>query len=254
MGSDVTEDQVLTEAVERARALAVPGVRRLLGIVGPPGGGKSTIARSVVEQLGPLACYVPMDGFHLASTQLERLGRRDRKGAPDTFDAAGHVALLRRLRSSDSTVYAPLFDRTLEEPLAAAIAVPAEVPLVVTEGNYLLLEDGPWAAVRTLLDEVWYVESEEETRVERLVQRHIAFGKTPGAARDWARGSDQRNAELVARTRHRADLVVHVPLRDAAGDAGRAATHRHTDPSSPKRAEGGGEPSRGPDAHPKLEQ
>ncbi len=211
---------MLDEAVERARKLAVPGTRRLLGIVGPPGGGKSTIANAVVERLAPSACYVPMDGFHLANAQLDRLGRRDRKGAPDTFDAAGYVALLRRLRTPDTTVYAPAFDRKLEEPVAAAIGVPPEVPLVVTEGNYLLLEDGPWDSVRSLLDEVWYVESDEDTRLDRLVQRHIDFGKPPGAARDWAHGSDQRNAELVASTRHRADLVVHVHPRDPVGDPG----------------------------------
>ena len=169
------------------------------------------MARLVVAQLGDAAALVPMDGFHLAQAELVRLGRRDRMGAPDTFDADGYVALLRRLRdATDSVVYAPEFRREIEEPIAGAIAIPRSVPLVVTEGNYLLLEHGGWDGVRALLDESWYVEVDEETRIERLVKRHVAFGKAPGEAREWTMGSDQRNAEVVARTAHRADLVVRL--------------------------------------------
>jgi len=200
-----------TTLVERARRLVASGRRRILGIAGPPGGGKSTVARLVVAQLGDAAALVPMDGFHLAQAELVRLGRRDRMGAPDTFDADGYVALLRRLRdATDSVVYAPEFRREIEEPIAGAIAIPRSVPLVVTEGNYLLLEHGGWDGVRALLDESWYVEVDEETRIERLVKRHVAFGKAPGEAREWTMGSDQRNAEVVARTAHRADLVVRL--------------------------------------------
>src|SRR5689334_9528142 len=158
----------------RARMLAATGERRILGIAGPPGGGKSTVARAVVAELGTQARLVPMDGFHLAQAELVRLGRRDRMGAPDTFDAAGYVALLQRLRSDEPVVYAPEFRREIEEPIAGAIAIPIDVPLVVTEGNYLLL----WPEVRPLLDEAWYVQTDEELRVQRLIQRHIEFGKT----------------------------------------------------------------------------
>lgn len=204
--------RVLDEAVARAQRLARSGARRLLGIAGLPGGGKSTVAQEVVRRLGPLACYVPMDGFHLATVELDRLGRRDRKGAPDTFDAAGYVALLERLRAHQpEVVYAPTFDRTVEEAVAGAIPVPPEVPLVVTEGNYLLLDDGPWARVAPLLDEAWFVVGDEDQRVEQLVARHIAFGKEPEAARAWVLGSDQRNADVVAPTRQRADLVLELP-------------------------------------------
>ena len=150
----------IEELIARARALVDAGGRRLLGITGAPGAGKSTIAARVVEALGDAAVLVPMDGFHLANAELERLGRRDRKGAIDTFDAHGYVALLRRLRSpAGATVYAPLFRREIEEPIACAIPVGPEVPLVVTEGNYLLVPDEPWAAVRGLLDEAWYVDA-----------------------------------------------------------------------------------------------
>jgi pantothenate kinase len=195
------------ELLERARRLAVPGQRRILGITGAPGAGKSTLAQTLVTSLDGAAVLVGMDGFHLANAELERLGRRDRKGAVDTFDAAGYAALLRRLRDpGEDVVYAPLFRREIEEPIGSAVPVPPDVPLVITEGNYLLT----WEPVRALLDEAWYLEPPEELRLDRLVRRHEAYGKSPGQARDWAYGSDQRNAELVAATRDRADLVIQL--------------------------------------------
>ena len=196
--------------VERARALTGAGERRILGIAGPPGGGKSTVARQVVAELGERARLVPMDGFHLAQAELVRLGRRDRMGAPDTFDAAGYAALLGRLRGDEPVVYAPEFRREIEEPIAGAIAVPQQTPLVVTEGNYLLLAEGDWDLVRPLLDETWYVETDEELRVQRLIQRHIQFGKTPEYARAWVERSDERNAALVATTAAAADVLVRL--------------------------------------------
>jgi pantothenate kinase len=196
--------------LERARALAAAGERRILGIAGPPGGGKSTVARAVMADLGERARLVPMDGFHLAQAELVRLGRRDRMGAPDTFDAAGYAALLSRLRGDEPVVYAPEFRREIEEPIAGAIAVPHTVPLVVTEGNYLLLTEGDWGLVRPLLDESWYVETDEELRVQRLIQRHIQFGKTPEYARAWVLRSDERNAALVATTASTADVLVRL--------------------------------------------
>ncbi|MFI0186673.1 nucleoside/nucleotide kinase family protein [Streptomyces sp. NPDC017082] len=197
----------------RARSLTRDGRRALLGIAGSPGAGKTTLAERLVAALNgdgpPWAAHVPMDGFHLADAELDRLGRRDRKGAPDTFDAAGYAALLRRLREeTDGVVYAPAFERELEQPLAGAIPVPPEARLVVTEGNYLLLTEGSWARVRPCLDEVWFCETAEDERIRRLVARHEEFGKEHAAAVAWVRGTDQRNADLVAATRDRADLVV----------------------------------------------
>jgi pantothenate kinase len=186
----------------------------VLGLVGPPGGGKSTLAQHIADAVGDPVRVVGMDGFHLARRELARLGREDRKGAIDTFDAAGYAALLRRLRDrGPETVYAPLFDRSLEEPIAGAVAVPPEVTLVVTEGNYLLADTGHWSAVRGLLDACWYVHTPEPIRMRRLVARHVAHGRTPAAARAWAHGPDQRNARLIEATRARADAVVLVDER-----------------------------------------
>jgi pantothenate kinase len=199
------------EAIERARALAGRGRRVLLGITGPPGAGKSTLAAAVADALGDRAVVVGMDGFHLAQAELVRLGRHARKGAIDTFDGAGYVALLRRLRAAaEPVVYAPEFRRAIEEPVNAAVAVARDVPLVITEGNYLLVDQGPWAEVRALLDEAWYLERDEEQRVRQLIARHVEFGKAPEYARDWVLRSDERNAELVAATRSRADALVRI--------------------------------------------
>ncbi|MEU5806491.1 MULTISPECIES: nucleoside/nucleotide kinase family protein [unclassified Streptomyces] len=194
----------------RARRLAGAGGRRILGIAGAPGSGKSTLAEHLARRLGPgLAVVVPMDGFHLAQAELARLGRADRKGAPDTFDAAGYAALLRRLRDGGpDVVYAPAFDRALEEPVAGSVPVGPGVPLVITEGNYLLYGEGPWAAVRPLLDEVWFLAPDDGLRVRRLVDRHVRHGKAEAYARAWVDRSDEANARLIAPGRSRADLVV----------------------------------------------
>ena len=199
----------MNDLTAMARRLAGTGRRRILGITGPPGAGKSTLADAIVEAMGDDARLVGMDGFHLAQRELARLGRQDRKGAPDTFDAAGYVALLRRLsENTEAVVYAPWFDRSIEEPIACTVPIEREVPLVITEGNYLLVDDGDWAQIRPLLGTCWYVDLDELTRIDRLVTRHQSFGRTPEQAREWVLRSDQRNAELVARTRERADLVV----------------------------------------------
>ncbi|UXX91937.1 nucleoside/nucleotide kinase family protein [Streptomyces sp. AD2-2] len=218
------------DLLARATALTAPGRRAVLGIAGSPGAGKTTLAEHLVRELNgtgePWVAHVPMDGFHLADVELDRLGRRDRKGAPDTFDAAGYAALLRRLREeTDDVVYAPGFERVLEQPIAGAIPVLPTARLVVTEGNYLLLHTGSWARVRPCLDEVWFCEVDEGERVRRLVARHEEFGKDHDTAVAWVAGTDQRNADLVATTRDRAELVVPVgalpaPERNSAARAG----------------------------------
>lgn len=192
-------------------ALGARGPRQLLGIVGAPGAGKSTLAQWLVDALGDGAALVPMDGFHLANEVLVTLGRQGRKGAPDTFDADGYVAMLKRLRSLDEDViYAPRFDREIEESIGSAIAVPRSVRLVVTEGNYLLLHSEPWVRIRALLDEAWFLLSADDIRHERLVARHMAFGKSEEDARAWSMGSDERNADIIRSTMDAADLVIDV--------------------------------------------
>jgi pantothenate kinase len=191
--------------LERLRQLA-SGPRRLLGVVGPPGAGKSTLASLMAQSLGAQAQAVPMDGFHLAQVELERLGRAQRKGAPDTFDAAGYAALLRRLRTQtgDEVVYAPDFRREIEEPVAGALPVFAHTPLVITEGNYLLLQDDGWAPVADLLDEVWYLQVDPALRLERLAGRHEQFGRSREQALAWIATTDEPNARRIKACMHRA--------------------------------------------------
>jgi pantothenate kinase len=207
------------DLVTAARALGGGGRRAVVGITGSPGSGKSTLTENLLSALrddppggfsSEWVAHVPMDGFHLADVELDRLGLRDRKGAPETFDAHGYVDLLTRLRAdrTDEVIYAPQFERDLEQPIAAAIPVRPPARLVLTEGNYLLLDDPPWGRLRTLLDAVWFCAPDDDLRLDRLVRRHVRFGKSPQAAQAWAHGTDERNARRVAATRSRADLVV----------------------------------------------
>jgi pantothenate kinase len=208
----------LAELVDRARQLQPGTRRRVIGVVGSPGAGKTTLVEAMLDALVPAVglpdgwvAHVPMDGFHLADVELSRLGRLDRKGAPDTFDAAGYAALLHRIRAvhgTPETVYAPGFDRDLEQPLAGAIAVLPQCRLVLTEGNYLLLENDAWPRVREQLDEVWFLDADDEVRRSRLVRRHVRFGKAPADAEAWVAQVDEPNARLVESTRDLADLVV----------------------------------------------
>jgi pantothenate kinase len=196
------------DLLARVRAQLDRQRRVMLGITGPPGAGKSTLAESIVAAFDG-AVYLPMDGFHLADVELRRLGRLDRKGAIDTFDGHGYLALLQRIRTQhDEIVYAPAFDRDIEQPIAGGIPIPPGARLVVTEGNYLLDDEPPWPAIRQLLSEVWFIDVPREERLSRLVARHIQFGKSSEQAEAWVREVDERNTERIEKLRHKADLVV----------------------------------------------
>jgi pantothenate kinase len=192
----------------RLEALLAKERRVILGITGSPGAGKTAMASRIASTIGA-AVHVPMDGFHLADVALQRLGLLDRKGAIDTFDAYGYLAFLQRIRRQDTeVVYAPAFDRDIEQPVAGSIGIAPTARLIVTEGNYLLDSDDPWPAVRSALDEVWFVDVATEERRRRLIARHIEFGKSPEQAQAWVRAVDDPNAERIERVRHQADLVV----------------------------------------------
>ncbi len=208
------QDATLDQLVESAGGLVVPGERRILGLTGAPGAGKSTVAEQLVTALGPeLAVLVPMDGFHLANEVLIDLGRLNRKGAHDTFDDGGYarlIASLRAQRGDDPVIYAPRFRREIEESIGSSIPVPAAVPLVVTEGNYLLLESDAWPTARSHIDQVWFLAPDTDIRHTRLVRRHESYGKSPEEAKFWALGSDERNAQLIESTAGRADRIVRL--------------------------------------------
>ncbi|MGW7007613.1 nucleoside/nucleotide kinase family protein [Streptomyces sp. NPDC054933] len=207
---------VLSSLIDEAVALtpSMAGRRVLLGLAGAPAAGKSTLARRLVQGVGQQlgvgsVGYVPMDGFHLSTVQLDRLGLRGRKGAPDTFDVHGYVQLLRRLRDEPQhPVYVPDFDRRLEEPIAAGLVVPPPARLVITEGNYLADDGEGWREVRGLLDVLWYVDTPRHVREERLLRRHLRGGRTEDQARAFIADSERPNAERVERARANCTRVV----------------------------------------------
>lgn len=202
--------------LDRLEALRRQHSRRVVvGIAGPPGGGKTTLVVDVLAGAGARAelagrmAHVPMDGFHLTNAELDRLGRRDRKGAPDTFDARAYAGVLAAVRDPRRPVVtAPSFDHVVGEPVPDAIAVPADADVVVTEGNYLLLGEGDWQAVPPLLDEVWFCALDDTVRQQRLIARHVEAGREPEDARAWVSRSDEANALLVTPTAAHADVVL----------------------------------------------
>ncbi|SER65459.1 Panthothenate kinase [Pedococcus cremeus] len=189
--------------------------RVVLGVAGSPGAGKTSLVLAVLAAaarrpaLAGRLAHVPMDGFHLTNAELDRLGRRDRKGAPDTFDAPAYAAVLAAVRDpARPVVTAPSFDHAVGEPVPDALVVPASADIVLTEGNYLLLDEGPWRAVRALLDEVWFCGLGDDVRRERLVARHVEAGRDAEDAAEWVHRSDEANARLVAPTGGQADVLL----------------------------------------------
>ncbi|MDH6181198.1 pantothenate kinase [Microbacteriaceae bacterium SG_E_30_P1] len=206
----VYPERELQALVDRLRSLHEAAGRRVtVGIAGSPGSGKTTLASALTSLLGASAAHLPMDGFHLANATLDRLGRRDRKGAIDTFDGWGFVALLERVRhETGNPIFAPSFERTVDEPVAGEIMIPPEAEIVVVEGNYLLVPEHPWLRGREAMDEAWFCSTDERERERRLVERHIRSGRSLDAAIAWARDVDGANARLIEPTRAYADLVV----------------------------------------------
>jgi pantothenate kinase len=210
-------DEVARVVLDLSRT--IPG-RTVVGIAGAPGAGKSTIAAALVARLAGRAVLLPMDGFHLPQATLVERGSRDRMGAPDTFDVDCFVATLAALRpafgpaagpafgNSGETVLAPGFDREIEEAVPDTIAISPESPIVVTEGNYLLLQTGGWERVAPLLDASFFVTVDRDIRLARLTARHERFGKTPTDAAAWAEGPDERNAVLVEASAHAATHAI----------------------------------------------
>ena len=197
-------------ALERASLLQESSTRYILGIVGKPGVGKSTFTDFLREHLSQeLFAILPMDGFHMSNEELLELGRRDRKGAPDTFDVRNFTQTLAAIKVSDGAdIKFPVFKREIEASIPDAGLIPAQAKLVIVEGNYLLHDQSGWEQVGSFLDEAWYLHVDDELRMQRLIARHIAFGKSPEDAKDWSEGTDEANARVIHKSESKADLVV----------------------------------------------
>ena len=199
------------ELLEFVGGIRARGKRFLVGLTGPPGSGKSTLAAELAESLCSSPPIVPMDGFHLAHAVIEAKGLADRKGSPETFDSWGFVHLLNQIArpADNSVVYAPSFDRSIEEPVANAIPIRPSDELVIVEGNYLLLDEPPWAQIRPALYLCAYLEIDDAIRIRRLIERHVRHGKPRPVAERFVRDSDEKNAQLIKSGRSRADFIVH---------------------------------------------
>jgi pantothenate kinase len=186
--------------------------RTLIGIVGKPGAGKSTVVEEISKKFdSKLVSIIPMDGFHLSNEELISLGRRDRKGAPDTFDVESFTSLIKRVKSDSNVDHKfPIFHREIEASIADEGMVPKESKVVVIEGNYLFSEDHNWSQVYPLLNHTWFIEIKDEVRLERLIARHIRFGKTPEEAEAWSWGSDETNARFIGLTAYRAENIIEL--------------------------------------------
>jgi pantothenate kinase len=186
--------------------------RTLIGIVGKPGAGKSTVVEQIQNKYQTHeVSIIPMDGFHLSNKELISLGRRERKGAPDTFDVEGFTSLIKSVKIDHSVDHKfPIFHREIEASIADEGIVPKESKIVVTEGNYLFSEDHNWSAVYPLLDHTWFIEIDDEIRIERLIARHVRYGKSPEEAENWSRGSDETNARFIGLTANRAENRINL--------------------------------------------
>ena len=203
----------IEEALKRLRNLNENNNQRIIiGIVGKPGAGKSTLTSYLLENLvKEKAVLVPMDGYHLSNKLLEEYKKADRKGAYDTFDARGYSELLKRIKLDlESDIYFPIFHREIEESIVAEGVVSKDCKVVLTEGNYLLLNNHGWQDVKSFLTESWYIQIDDELRRERLMARSIRYGRSPEIAYKWTHGSDEINAELVQTTVASADVIIEI--------------------------------------------
>lgn len=186
--------------------------RVVIGITGKPGSGKSTVTSKLKETIpGERTVILSQDGYHLSNLQLESLGRSNFKGAPDTFDSEGFSKILFRVKSElKNNIYFPIFHREIEESISAEGLITEKTNVVLVEGNYLLFETHGWGEVAKHLDEIWYLQVDDDLRLSRLVARHIEFGKNPQVAVAWAHGSDEANARLIEKARDKANAFLLV--------------------------------------------
>lgn len=204
--------ETLDELARLVRARASRDQRLIVAIAGPPGAGKSTLAEALLEALNRdvpgTAGLVPMDGYHFDNAVIEPLGLLARKGSPETFDAAGLISALRRIRSGGEDVAVPVFDRSADLSRAGARIIARDQRVVLVEGNYLLLDSPPWDELAPLFDLTIFVEVNEAELERRRLQRWRQHGWKPERARRHVEHNDMPNGRLVVGRSRAADLVI----------------------------------------------
>jgi pantothenate kinase len=209
---DAQAKRLIAAAARRER---ISGERYLVGIAGVPGSGKSTFAAQLLDAFNRtragFAALVPMDGFHFTNEQLVEQGLRERKGAPETFDGEAYVDLLRRSRDPRAAMPFPIYDRAGHEPVLRNTPqqmIGPGVRVVLTEGNYLLLNRKPWSELAKILHETWYLQTPPDQAREWILQRHVRGGKPPEVAEQHYNRVDRENTALVIERMRQADLVL----------------------------------------------
>ena len=209
MAASSSDIGAVVDLVQRSQTRAE---RLLVAIVGPPGSGKSTLAAAVVDRLnaqGPdQAALVPMDGYHLDNEELVARGLLQRKGAPATFDAESLLELITQVRANDRDIKYPTFDRTLDATVPNGGLLKREIPVVVVEGNYLLLDQPVWRQFKQLFNVSVFLKPSKTELERRLVDRWLHYGFSPQEARRKALGNDMLNAELVLESSLQADICL----------------------------------------------
>ncbi|MBN9306893.1 MULTISPECIES: nucleoside/nucleotide kinase family protein [unclassified Devosia] len=211
----LTPDAALALLRREAEALLAQPGRRVLGIAGGPGTGKSTMAQRLAAELGGVAAYVPMDGFHMKHAKLESLGTAADKGMPHTFEGAAFADFLMQLKAATADLAGPGYSRKIEDVVDEAFVVPATTRLLVVEGNYLLLATAPWWRVRPLLDRAIFLAVPRELVRARLMKRHAEEGLfTEARNRAHIERVDLVNYDTVMRSRPRADIAIDIVTAD----------------------------------------
>lgn len=217
---ELTPEDAAIEISQRAIAAAAKHGRRILiGIAGGPGSGKSTLAATIIghlnDKIDGSAARVPMDGFHMKQAKLEAEELVAHKGAPQTFEAAEFIKLLTKLKKAKKPVAVPGYSRKTEDVVPDAFTIAANVPILVAEGNYLLLDREPWKEIIDILDLSFYIDVPRDIVRERLLKRHAEHGLfTEERNKEHVEKVDLVNYEVIAESAPRADVWIKIDTKE----------------------------------------